>query len=100
MLEKYDELMMVLEPFVQNLRFLQLVCMPQFFLDRMVNFHIIQRPNASFREALYYSTMHKKKEEAGVVALQLFVAVSSPPHVFILIFTLPYICCCVHYHLP
>ena len=99
-LEKYDELMMVLEPFVQNLRFLQLVCMPQFFLDRMVNFHIIQRPNASFREALYYSTMHKKKEEAGVVALQLFIAVSSPPHVFILIFTLPYICCCVHPHLP
>ena len=87
---KYNELMAVLDPFVQNLRFLQLVCMPHFFLDRMVNFHIIQRPNASFREALYYSTMHTKKEEAGVLALQLFLAVSSPPHVFILIFTLLY----------
>ena len=107
--EKYDELRELLEPFVLNLRFLHRVTVPLFFLDIMVEQHPIKKAprclflsdlsflhqvsnhtphqaSPSFRESLYYSTMHSFQQECGVIVLQLLtLALVAPAWMFCVI---------------
>ena len=69
------------------MRFLHRVTLPQFFLERIVLYHTIRKPNPSFRESLYYSTMHDGYTELAMLLIQQVFAAWISITVFVFIYT-------------
>lgn len=72
--EKLDHLKECLEPLVRNLRFFFMCTQPAFLLELAMPHHTVKSTSLSFREQLYYTTMHEPRSEMGVILLQIVLS--------------------------
>jgi len=88
--EKLRELKECLEPLVQNLRFFFMCTQPAFLIDLAMPHHNVKSTGLSFREHLYYTTMHPWRSEMAVALLQIVLALgmTMPAYSFAYNFTI------------
>jgi len=88
--EKVVQLRHLLTCFVGKLRFMLSVTQPHFLTDACIQSHTIQKTNPSFRERLYYTTMHTWDGEVMVLWVQVsyYALASLPGWCFIAVFNI------------
>ena len=86
--EKTNQLRHILQEFCIKLRFMFLATQPPLLTDLTIKSHNIKKLNPSFRETLYYATMHEWDNEMYTMVLQIFYysLVSLPFICFMVVF--------------